>query len=101
MLETVGVQIRTQAEINVKNNTPRAKAEKGKRAVRIAAAENIALAYDNAINVIKNYQGNQGWMNVGFYREKLGQLLDQQMLQLALMQLLNDLKKRNNMQFLG
>lgn len=75
-LETVGVQIRTQAEINVKNNTPRAKAEKGKRAVRIAAAENIALAYDNAINVIKNYQGNQGWMNVGFYREKLGQLLD-------------------------
>lgn len=76
MLETVGVQIRTQAEINVKNNTPRAKAEKGKRAVRIAAAENIALAYDNAINVIKNYQGNQGWMNVSFYREKLGQLLD-------------------------
>lgn len=76
MLETVGVQIRTQAEINVKNNTPRAKAEKAKRAVRIAAAENIALAYDNAINVIKNYQGNQGWINVGFYREKLGQLLD-------------------------
>lgn len=76
MLETVGVQIRTQAEINVKNNTPRAKAEKAKRAVRIAAAENIALAYDNAINVIKNYQGNQGWMNVAFYREKLGQLLD-------------------------
>lgn len=76
MLETVGVQIRTQAEINVKNNTPRAKAEKGKRAVRIAAAENIALAYDNAINIIKNYQGNQGWINVGFYREKLGQLLD-------------------------
>ena len=76
MLETVGVQIRTQAEINVKNNTPRAKAEKGKRAVRLAAAENIALAYDNAINVIKNYQGNQGWMNVAFYREKLGQLLD-------------------------
>lgn len=76
MLETVGVQIRTQAEINVKNNTPRAKAEKEKRAVRTAAAENIALAYDNAINVIKNYQGNQGWMNVGFYREKLGQLLD-------------------------
>ena len=76
MLETVGVQIRTQAEINVKNNTPRAKAEKEKRAVRIAAAENIALAYDNAINVIKNYQGNQGWINVGFYREKLGQLLD-------------------------
>lgn len=76
MLETVGVQIRTQAEINVKNNTPRAKAEKAKRAVRTAAAENIALAYDNAINVIKNYQGNQGWMNVGFYREKLGQLLD-------------------------
>lgn len=76
MLETVGVQIRTQAEINVKNNTPRAKAEKEKRAVRTAAAENIALAYDNAINVIKNYQGNQGWMNIGFYREKLGQLLD-------------------------
>ena len=76
MLETVGVQIRTQAEINVKNNTPRAKAEKAKRAVRTAAAENIALAYDNAINVIKNYQGNQGWINVGFYREKLGQLLD-------------------------
>lgn len=76
MLETVGVQIRTQAEINVKNNTPRAKAEKGKRAVRTAAAENIALAYDNAINVIKNYQGNQGWINIGFYREKLGQLLD-------------------------
>ena len=76
MLETVGVQIRTQAEINVKNNTPRAKAEKGKRAIRTAAAENIALAYDNAINVIKNYQGNQGWMNVAFYREKLGQLLD-------------------------
>lgn len=76
MLETVGVQIRTQAEINVKNNSPRAKAEKEKRAVRIAAAENIALAYDNAINVIKNYQGSQGWMNVGFYREKLGQLLD-------------------------
>lgn len=76
MLETVGVQIRTQAEINVKNNTPRAKAEKEKRAVRTAAAENIALAYDNAINVIKNYQGNQGWMNIAFYREKLGQLLD-------------------------
>ena len=76
MLETVGVQIRTQAEINIKNNSPRAKAEKEKRAVRIAAAENIALAYDNAINVIKNYQGNQGWMNVAFYREKLGQLLD-------------------------
>lgn len=76
MLETVGVQIRTQAEINVKNNSPRAKAEKEKRAVRIAAAENIALAYDNAINVIKNYQGSQGWMNVAFYREKLGQLLD-------------------------
>ena len=76
MLETVGVQIRTQAEINVKNNTTRAKAEKEKRAVRTAAAENIALAYDNAINVIKNYQGNQGWMNIGFYREKLGQLLD-------------------------
>lgn len=76
MLETVGVQIRTQAEINVKNNSPRAKAEKEKRAVRTAAAENIALAYDNAINVIKNYQGNQGWMNVAFYREKLGQLLD-------------------------
>ncbi|MBD9222530.1 hypothetical protein EGQ24_01300, partial [bacterium] len=76
MLETVGVQIRTQAEINVKNNTPRVKAAKEKRAVRTAAAENIALAYDNAINVIKNYQGNQGWINIGFYREKLGQLLD-------------------------
>lgn len=76
MLETAGIQIRTQAEINIKNNSPRAKAEKEKRAVRIAAAENIALAYDNAINVIKNYQGSQGWMNVGFYREKLGQLLD-------------------------
>ena len=76
MLETAGIQIRTQAEINIKNNSPRAKAEKEKRAVRIAAAENIALAYDNAINVIKNYQGNQGWMNVAFYREKLGQLLD-------------------------
>lgn len=76
MLEAVGVQIRTQAEINVKNNTPRAKAEKEKRAVRTAAAENIALAYDNAINIIKNYQGNQGWMNIAFYREKLGQLLD-------------------------
>ena len=76
MLETVGVQIRTQAEINIKNNSPIAKAEKEKRAVRIAAAENIALAYDNAINIIKNYQGNQGWMNVAFYREKLGQLLD-------------------------
>lgn len=76
MLETVGIQIRTQEEINVKNNSPRAKAEKEKRAVRTAAAENIALSYDNAINVIKNYQGNQGWMNVGYYREKLGQLLD-------------------------
>lgn len=76
MLETVGVQIRTQAEINVKNNTPRAKAEKEKRAIRTAAAENIALAYDNAINVIKQYQGNQGYVSVGYLREKFGQLLD-------------------------
>ena len=76
VFDTIGIQIRTQAEINVKNNTPRVKAEKEKSAVRTAAAENIALAYDNAINVIKNYQGNQGWMNIGFYREKFGQLLD-------------------------
>ncbi len=76
MLDTVGIQIRNQAEINVKNNSPRAQAEKEKRALRTAAAENIALAYDNAINVIKQYQGNQGYVSVGYLREKFGQLLD-------------------------
>lgn len=74
-LEANGVDIRTGKEHQVENNSPRMKAEQVKRELRNSAAQNIALAYDNAINNIKQYQGNQGWMNVGFYREKLGKLL--------------------------
>ena len=65
------VNIRTENERKILQNSPKYK----QQSFRQAAAENVALAYDNAIEVIKNYQGNQGWLNVGFYREKLGSLL--------------------------
>ncbi len=73
--EANGVDIRTRQEHQIENNSPRMKAEQEKRELRESASQNIALAYDNAINIIKQYQGNQGWINVGFYREKLGKLL--------------------------
>ncbi|MBR1626081.1 MAG: hypothetical protein IJ681_02940 [Bacteroidales bacterium] len=73
--EANGVDIRTRQEHQIENNSPRMKAEQEKRELRESASKNIALAYDNAINIIKQYQGNQGWINVGFYREKLGKLL--------------------------
>lgn len=65
------VNIRTENELKILQNSPKYK----QQSFRQAAAENVALAYDKAIEVIKNYQGNQGWLNVGFYREKLGSLL--------------------------
>ena len=49
--------------------------EQQKLEIRKAAAQNISIAYDNAINTLKQYQGNQGILNAGFYREKLGQFL--------------------------
>ena len=49
--------------------------EQQKLEIRKAAAQNISIAYDNAINTLKQYQGNQGVLNAGFYREKLGQFL--------------------------
>lgn len=73
--DNIGVNIRTAAEIQMKNNSPKEIAKREKLEIREIAAENISLAYDNAINVIKSYQDNQGIVNVGFYREKLGQLL--------------------------
>ena len=74
-LEANGIDIRSRQEHQIENNSPRMKAEQEKRELRESASKNIALAYDNAINIIKQYQGNQGWINVGFYREKLGKLL--------------------------
>ncbi|MBO6181525.1 hypothetical protein J6O86_07555 [bacterium] len=74
-LEANGIDIRSRQEHQIENNSPRMKAEQEKRELRESASQNIALAYDNAINIIKQYQGNQGWINVGFYREKLGKLL--------------------------
>ena len=73
--EANGIDIRSRQEHQIENNSPRMKAEQEKRELRESASQNIALAYDNAINIIKQYQGNQGWINVGFYREKLGKLL--------------------------
>ena len=49
--------------------------EQQKLEIRKAAAQNISIAYDNAINTLKQYQDNQGILNAGFYREKLGQFL--------------------------
>lgn len=49
--------------------------EQQKLEIRKAAAQNISIAYDNAINTLKQYQGNQGVLNAGFYREKLGKFL--------------------------
>ena len=74
-LEANGIDIRSRQEHQIENNSPRMKAEQERRELRESASQNIALAYDNAINIIKQYQGNQGWINVGFYREKLGKLL--------------------------
>ncbi len=65
------VNIRTENELKILQNSPKYK----QQSFRQAAAENVALAYDNAIEVIKNYQGNLGLLNVGYYREKLGSLL--------------------------
>ena len=69
------VNIRTQDEIRMRDNSPRFKKEQEARVLRKCASENFSIAYDNAINTIKQYQDNQGLLNVGFYREKLGQLL--------------------------
>ena len=49
--------------------------EQQKLEIRKAVAQNISIAYDNAINTLKQYQGNQGVLNAGFYREKLGKFL--------------------------
>ena len=49
--------------------------EQQKLEIRKAAAQNISIVYDNAINTLKQYQGNQGVLNAGFYREKLGKFL--------------------------
>ena len=73
--EANGIDIRSRQEHQIENNSPKMKAEQEKRELRESASQNIAIAYDNAINIIKQYQGNQGWINVGFYREKLGKLL--------------------------
>ena len=65
------VNIRTENELKILQNGPKHK----QKMFRQTAAENVALAYDKAIEVIKNYQGNLGLLNVGYYREKLGSLL--------------------------
>ena len=75
-LEANGIDIRSRQEHQIENNSPRMKAEQEKRELRESASQNIALAYDNAINIIKQYQGNQGWINVGYWREKLGKQID-------------------------
>ena len=69
------VNIRTADEIQDRNNSPKVKQEEEKQAIREAAAKNISILYDNAINIIKSYQDSQGWLNFGFYREELGKLL--------------------------
>ena len=45
------------------------------RAIKELAKESIVLMYDNAISIIKQYQGEQGIVNVGYWREKLGNLI--------------------------
>ena len=62
-------------KIDKPKNSLKAQAEQEKREIRKSAAQNVGLAYDNAINIIKQYQGNQGWINVGFWREKFGKAL--------------------------
>ena len=59
----------------VSNISQEQDSEQQKLEIREAAAQNISIAYDNAINTLKQYQGNQGILNAGFYREKLGQFL--------------------------
>lgn len=44
--------------------------------LRRMSSEGAGIAYDQAISLIKQYQDSQGWLNIGYWREKLGGLLD-------------------------
>lgn len=72
----VGVNIRTRDEVQAIANSPREVQRRQAREKRQMVAQNLSIAVDSAIQQLKAYQDNQGWLNVGFYREQLGKLLD-------------------------
>ena len=71
-----GVEIRTSDEVRQAQQRYQMSPEYKANRVRQVAAEGAGIAYDRAIELIKAYQDNQGWLNVGYWREKLGCLLD-------------------------
>ena len=71
-----GVEIRTSDEVRQDQQRYQMSPEYKANLVRQVAAEGAGIAYDRAIELIKAYQDNQGWLNVGYWREKLGGLLD-------------------------
>lgn len=71
MVANAGLNLRTRSEQQQHNQ--QLEEERIERwQVRMIAAENIGLAYDQAIEIIREYQDNQGVLNVGFWRELAG-----------------------------
>ena len=76
VLSRYGIDIRTPQEQTQDRIRYERSPEYAARQRREVAAENITIAYDQAIDLIKQYQDNQGWLNIGYWREKAGALLD-------------------------
>ena len=76
VLGKYGIDIRTQQEQAQDRIRYEKSPQYAQRQIRETAAENITIAYDQAIDLIRQYQDNQGWLNIGYWREKAGALLD-------------------------
>lgn len=74
-LASKGVVIQTQSEIQRVQNSPQNIKRREEIQTRQMAAANIEIMYEQAIAEIQNYQNSQGWFNVGYWREKLGNLI--------------------------
>lgn len=77
-LASKGVVIQTQIEIQLAQNSSqniKMREEREEVQTRQIAAANIEIMYEQAIAEIQNYQDSQGWFNVGYWREKLGNLI--------------------------
>ena len=75
VLSSKGINIRTQGEMQAILSSPQYKKQQEEITFRENAAQNVGLVYDQAISEIKAYKDSQGWINVGYWREKLGNLI--------------------------
>ena len=76
ILNGYGITLKTADEIHQDRIRYKNSPEYEKAQTRENAARCVGLMYDQAIAMIREYQDSQGWLNIGFWREKLGGLLD-------------------------